>query len=51
MWGLALLHPERVRRLAALSVPYQERGDQPWLEWMEAVLGPDVYFVHFNRRR
>jgi pimeloyl-ACP methyl ester carboxylesterase len=50
VWGLALLHPERVTDLIALSVPYQERGDQPWIEWMEAVFGPDFYFVHFNRQ-
>jgi pimeloyl-ACP methyl ester carboxylesterase len=50
VWGLALLHPDVVTRIVALSVPYQERGDQPWIEWMEAVFGPDFYFVHFNRQ-
>jgi pimeloyl-ACP methyl ester carboxylesterase len=50
VWGLALLHPGRVRRLANLALPYQERGEQPWLEAMEAFLGPDYYFVHFNRQ-
>jgi pimeloyl-ACP methyl ester carboxylesterase len=50
VWGLAQLHPERVSELVALSVPYQERGDQPWIEWMEAAFGPDFYFVHFNRQ-
>jgi len=36
--------------LVALSVPYQERGQMPWIEAMEAVLGADFYFVHFNRQ-
>ena len=49
VWGLTLLHPNRVNRVINLSVPYIERGDRPWLEWMEAVLGSDYYFVHFNR--
>ena len=50
VWGLALLHPGRVKTLINLSLPYQERGDQPWIEWMEAIFGGDFYFVHFNRQ-
>ncbi|MEM7271977.1 MAG: alpha/beta hydrolase [Actinomycetota bacterium] len=50
VWGLALLHPHRVTAVAALSLPYQARGTVPWIEGMEAVLGPDFYFVHFNRQ-
>ncbi|MBW4701966.1 alpha/beta hydrolase [Micromonospora sp. RL09-050-HVF-A] len=50
VWGLTLLHPHRVNGVVALSVPYQERGEVPWIEAMEAVLGPDFYFVHFNRQ-
>ncbi|MBT0993362.1 alpha/beta hydrolase [Cellulomonas sp. DKR-3] len=50
VWGLALLHPERVRRIVNLSLPYQERGDVPWIEGMEAALGGNFYFVHFNRQ-
>ncbi|WP_239100276.1 alpha/beta fold hydrolase [Phycicoccus sp. CSK15P-2] len=48
--GSALLHPGRVRRLVNLSLPYQPRGDRPWVELMEEVLGEDFYFVHFNRQ-
>jgi pimeloyl-ACP methyl ester carboxylesterase len=33
-----------------LSLPYQERGEKPWVEFMEDVLGSDFYFVHFNRQ-
>ncbi|MFF5232436.1 alpha/beta fold hydrolase [Dactylosporangium sp. NPDC000521] len=50
VWGLTLLHPDRVNKVINLSLPYQERGEQPWIESMEAVLGSDFYFVHFNRQ-
>jgi pimeloyl-ACP methyl ester carboxylesterase len=50
VWGLALLHPDRVSRLINLSLPYQERGDLPWIELLEQILGSDYYFVHFNRQ-
>lgn len=49
VWGLALLHPERVRKLIALALPYQERGPVPWVEMIEGLMGPDHYMVHFNR--
>nr|MBX2835213.1 alpha/beta hydrolase [Gammaproteobacteria bacterium] len=50
VWWLTLLHPNRVNRLINLSMPYQERGERPWLEFMEEYLGDDYYFVHFNRQ-
>jgi pimeloyl-ACP methyl ester carboxylesterase len=50
VWGLALLHPDRVNKVINLSLPYQERGAVPWIELMETVLGGDFYFVHFNRQ-
>ncbi|WP_246612862.1 alpha/beta fold hydrolase [Paractinoplanes bogorensis] len=50
VWGLTLLHPDRVNRVINLSLPYQERGEKPWIELMEEVLGGDFYFVHFNRQ-
>jgi pimeloyl-ACP methyl ester carboxylesterase len=50
VWGLALLHPRRVNRIIALSLPYQERGTVPWLDMIEGFFGPDHYMVHFNRR-
>ncbi|TQM79155.1 pimeloyl-ACP methyl ester carboxylesterase [Saccharothrix saharensis] len=49
VWGLALLHPSRVNKLVNLSVPYPERGEKPWVEFIEDVLGSDFYYVHFNR--
>lgn len=50
VWGLTLLHPNRVNKLINLSLPYQERGEMPWIEFLEQVLGEDYYFVHFNRQ-
>lgn len=50
VWGLALLHPERISKIVNLSLPYQERGEVPWVEAMELFLGSDYYFVHFNRQ-
>ncbi|WP_223476779.1 alpha/beta fold hydrolase [Oricola indica] len=50
VWGMALLHPHRVDKLINLSLPYQERGDVPWIELLEQFLGSDYYFVHFNRQ-
>lgn len=50
VWWLTLLHPNRVNKVINLSMPYQERGEKPWIEWMEEFLGGDYYFVHFNRQ-
>lgn len=50
VWSLALLHPERVSKIVNLALPYQERGERPWIEFMEAIFGGDFYFVHFNRQ-
>ncbi|MCO8269646.1 alpha/beta hydrolase [Actinoplanes sp. TRM 88003] len=49
VWGLALLHPDRVDKVINLSVPYPERGEKPWVEFIEDMLGSDFYYVHFNR--
>lgn len=49
VWGLTLLHPKRVSKIINLSVPYMDRGEKPWLEFIEEFLGEDNYFVHFNK--
>ena len=36
--------------MITLSLPYQERGEKPWIEFMEEFFGGDYYFVHFNRQ-
>jgi len=50
VWGLALLHPDRVNKIINLALPYQARTEKPWIEFMEEFLGGDYYFVHFNRQ-
>ncbi|MGB7818922.1 MAG: alpha/beta hydrolase [Ornithinibacter sp.] len=50
VWSLTILHPQRVNKVICLSLPYPVRGEVPWLEFMERVLGRDYYFVHFNRQ-
>lgn len=50
VWGLAQLHPKRVKKIINLALPYQDRGEKPWIEFMEEVFGEDFYFVHFNRQ-
>ncbi len=50
VWGLALLHAQRVKKIINLALPYQARTPTPWIEFMEAVFGSDNYFVHFNRQ-
>ena len=50
VWGMSMLHPERVERIVNLALPYQTRTEQPWIEFLEAIMGPDHYFVHFNRQ-
>lgn len=49
VWGLAMLHPERVNNIINLALPYQARTEKPWVEFMEEFFGGDNYFVHFNR--
>ncbi len=50
VWGLALLHPARVRQIINLALPYQARTPKPWIDFMEEFFGGDHYFVHFNRQ-
>ncbi|GJQ64395.1 MAG: epoxide hydrolase [Melioribacteraceae bacterium] len=50
VWNLALLYPERVNKVINLALPYQERGEKPWIELMEEFFGEDFYFVHFNKQ-
>ncbi|MYM56343.1 alpha/beta fold hydrolase [Thalassovita mangrovi] len=50
VWSMGLLHPNRVKKIISLALPYQARTEKPWIEFMEEFLGPDYYFVHFNRQ-
>jgi pimeloyl-ACP methyl ester carboxylesterase len=49
VWSLALLHPNRVKKIINLALSYQLRTDVPWVEFIEAIFGDDNYMVHFNR--
>ena len=50
IWGLALLHPNRVRGIINLSVSFPDRGTREWVGFWEERLGSDFYIVHFNRQ-
>lgn len=50
VWGLTLLHPNRVSKIINLSVPYLERGEKPWIDMLEEFFGGDLHLVHFNRQ-
>ena len=47
-WKTAWLHPERIRAVAGLSVPFAPRAPAPPLELMRANLGDDFYMAWFQ---
>ncbi len=49
VWTLAQAHPERVRAVAGLSVPFVPRAPAPPIEIMRANLGEDFYIVWFQK--
>ena len=50
VWNMALIHPNRLKALINLSVPFMERGPTEWVSFWESHLGGDFYIVHFNRQ-
>lgn len=50
VWTMGLLHPDRVKKIISLALPYQTRTEVPWIKMMETYFGNDNYFVHFNRQ-
>jgi pimeloyl-ACP methyl ester carboxylesterase len=48
-WQLAVLHPERVRAVAGLSVPFVPRAPAPPIPIMRRHLGEDFYIVWFQQ--
>jgi pimeloyl-ACP methyl ester carboxylesterase len=48
-WQLALLHPERVRAVAGLSVPFVPRAPAAPIPIMRRHLGEDFYIVWFQQ--
>ncbi|MBO0884591.1 MAG: alpha/beta fold hydrolase, partial [Mycobacterium sp.] len=47
-WNTAMMHPDRVRGVVGLSVPYMPRGPQNPLTLMRSVLGDGFYVVYFQ---
>jgi pimeloyl-ACP methyl ester carboxylesterase len=48
-WWLAAIHPERVRAVAGLSVPFVPRAPAAPIPIMRSHLGEDFYIVWFQR--
>jgi pimeloyl-ACP methyl ester carboxylesterase len=48
VWQMAVLHPERVRAVAGLSVPFTPRAPAHPLPIMRRHLGEDFYIVRFQ---
>jgi pimeloyl-ACP methyl ester carboxylesterase len=49
VWQLAVRHPQRVRAVAGLSVPFVPRAPAPPLSIMRRRLGEDFYIVWFQQ--
>jgi epoxide hydrolase A/B len=49
VWQMAILHPERVRAVAGLSVPFIPRAPAPPIPIMREHLGEDFYIVWFQQ--
>ncbi len=48
-WWMAVIHPDRVRAVAGLSVPFVPRAPAPPIPIMRAHLGEDFYIVWFQQ--
>lgn len=48
VWGLAQIHPGRVRAVAGLSVPFAPRSPAPPVEIMRRHFGEEFYIVWFQ---
>jgi len=48
-WNAALMRPDRIRGVVALSVPYRPRGPASLLTAMRSVLGEGFYMAYFQQ--
>src|SRR5688572_3337231 len=49
VWPLALLHPDRVRGVCGMSVPYVPRGEMSLIRVLEQVMGDRFFYIlHFQ---
>ena len=50
VWHTALLHPDRVRAVAGLSVPYRPRGPAPFIDVVRSIYrGKFFYQIYFQQ--
>ena len=45
VWHLALLHPDRVKAVCGMSVPYSPRGDMSITKLLETVMGDRFFYI------
>jgi pimeloyl-ACP methyl ester carboxylesterase len=45
VWTVATVHPERVRAVAALSVPYRPRGSRPPVSTLKFLVGNTFFYM------
>jgi pimeloyl-ACP methyl ester carboxylesterase len=45
VWHMALLHPERVKGVCGMSVPYSPRGDMSVTKLLETVMGDRFFYI------
>jgi pimeloyl-ACP methyl ester carboxylesterase len=45
VWGMAQLHPERVRGVVGMSVPFTPRRDRSLIEVLRAVMGDTFFYI------
>jgi pimeloyl-ACP methyl ester carboxylesterase len=50
IWSLATVHPERVRAVAALSVPYRPRGSRPPVSTLKFLFGDTFFYMLYFQR-
>ena len=49
VWNLALLHPDRVKGVCGMSVPYSPRGEMSLIRVLEQVMGDRFFYIlHFQ---
>ena len=50
VWSLSTVHPERVRAVVALSVPYRPRGSRPPISTLKFLFGDTFFYMLYFQR-
>jgi pimeloyl-ACP methyl ester carboxylesterase len=45
VWAMAQLHPERVRAVAGMSVPFTPRGEHSIIDVLQQVMGDNFFYI------